>query len=168
MHSHTNSGKGLLPYEKDFALSGERAHFLKRSGFYLDPGRHGVCACDRQCSRFIFDSIETTTREMFFFFCCVSVLFQLAPATARTRPAVVGYLPEWRYDSFNFYFGLQTITHLIFFSIEVAESGKLMALGTKKRNPSSILTLAFHIPFFSPSLSLCLSLSLSLSLSLCL
>jgi GH18 family chitinase len=42
--------------------------------------------------------------------------------------AVVGYLPEWRYEGFNWDYNLRTITHLILFSLEPTADGRIVAI----------------------------------------
>lgn len=58
----------------------------------------------------------------------------LAAANADIAPpapaefAVAAYLPEWRYEGANYADILRTVTHLIFFSLEVGPGGGLAAL----------------------------------------
>ena len=48
--------------------------------------------------------------------------------------AVAAYLPEWRYDGTNYATVLRTVTHLIFFSLEVSPTGGLGALDRLPRS----------------------------------
>ena len=50
--------------------------------------------------------------------------------------AVVGYLPEWRFEGANWDFMMRTYTHLILFSLEVKPDG---AIGALDRLPRSTL-----------------------------
>ena len=60
----------------------------------------------------------------------------VADAAERSPFAVVGYLPEYRLDGFNYTAAFQSgLTHLIFFSLEVGEDGSLQALD---RVPSAL------------------------------
>ena len=49
-------------------------------------------------------------------------------ATHASDMMVAGYLPEWRYEGANWVDICATVTHLIFFSLEVTPDGKLGAL----------------------------------------
>jgi hypothetical protein len=52
--------------------------------------------------------------------------------------AVVGYLPEWRFGSYNFETASNTITHLIFFSLEPGPNGEILHMD---RFPSNLVLL---------------------------
>ena len=66
----------------------------------------------------------------------LSVWALLVPFASAT--AVVGYLPEWRYGSFNFYTTSAVYTHLIFFSLEPGPNGELWGMD---RFPSNLVLL---------------------------
>ncbi len=53
----------------------------------------------------------------------VAVLLPCAACTS-----VIGYLPEWRYGSFNFDTAAATVTHLLFFSLEPGPNGELLGM----------------------------------------
>ena len=60
----------------------------------------------------------------------LALLLLLAAAVAASpRPAVVGYLPEWRHNSVCFPHLCRHLTHLIFFSVEPTPDGSLTGLG---------------------------------------
>ncbi len=52
--------------------------------------------------------------------------------------SVVGYLPEWRYGSFNFETACKTYTHILFFSLEPGPNGELLGMD---RFPSNLVLL---------------------------
>lgn len=47
---------------------------------------------------------------------------------------VVGYLPEWRYEGFDFDNAAKKLTHLILFSLEPSATGEILALDRLPRN----------------------------------
>ena len=51
-----------------------------------------------------------------------------AAVSASLRPAVVGYLPEWRYNAASFTHLCRHLTHLVFFSVEPQPDGSLNGL----------------------------------------
>ncbi len=51
---------------------------------------------------------------------------------------VIGYLPEWRYGSFNFETAAAVYTHLVFFSLEPGPDGQLWGMD---RFPSNLVLL---------------------------
>ena len=56
-------------------------------------------------------------------------LIVLLTSLANSKPfTVFGYLPEYRYASIDFSSLFSSLTHLIFFSIEVDPTGTLTAL----------------------------------------
>ena len=69
----------------------------------------------------------------------------LLSAAAAHNFAVVGYLPEWRYEGFNYAYNARGITHLIFFSLEPGPDGSL--LHTEDRFPSNPILLEARTAF---------------------
>mmetsp|Transcript_32337 Transcript_32337/g.60772 ORF Transcript_32337/g.60772 Transcript_32337/m.60772 type:complete len:345 (+) Transcript_32337:87-1121(+) len=62
-------------------------------------------------------------------FFLLTVAFLASVGNAATRPfAVVGYVPEWRYDGLDWDTLSHHNTHLILFSLEVVEDGSLTAM----------------------------------------
>jgi hypothetical protein len=56
------------------------------------------------------------------------LLLAAGAIAASPRPAVVGYLPEWRFNAFSYNSTCQHLTHLIFFSVEPLPNGSLTGL----------------------------------------
>lgn len=78
---------------------------------------------------------------------CIATLlltcFALSAAVERetsAKFAVVGYLPEWRYGGANFEKMCETLTHLIFFSVEPTPEGGIT--GMDRFPPADVLTAA--------------------------
>ena len=83
------------------------------------------------------------------------LLLASAPALAAHSPAVVGYLPEWRYGAACFPHLCKHLTHLVFFSIEPLPDGSLTGL---ERLPGGEALAAAHASrdAFGTKLLLCI------------